>query len=83
MANDDTRTTDAHVQILAELLQTEISVHGVIVALEQVQKYPAAVLLRNEIGIVLELAKQGALSVAALRDLIWLEFGVIGTASGA
>ena len=53
-----------------------------VVSIELVQKYPGAALVRNELGIVLELAKQGGASVAALRDLIWLEFGVIGAAGG-
>ena len=78
MANDDNRTTDARAQILAELLQTEISVNCVIVALELMITYPAAVLLRNEIGELLGIAKAGAASVAALRDLVWAEFGVGG-----
>jgi hypothetical protein len=58
-------------------------VSTLVVALEHTQKHPAAALVRNELGIVLELAKQGGASVAALRDLIWLEFGVIGAAGEA
>jgi hypothetical protein len=83
MAEDERRTSDAQLAILAELLQTEISIHGVAVSIELVQRYPGAALVRNELGIVLELAKQGGVSVAALRDLIWLEFGVIGAAGDA
>ena len=81
MAENDNRTTDARAQILAELLQTEISVNCVIVALEQMRVYPASVLLRNEIGILLDIAQKGAASVAALRDLIWAEYGVGGVSA--
>ena len=81
MAENDNRTTDARAQILAELLQTEISVNCVIVALEQMRVYPASVLLRSEIGILLDIAQKGAASVAALRDLIWAEYGVGGVSA--
>jgi len=83
MADDKGGTSDAQLAILAELLQTEITIHGVVVSIELVQKYPGAALVRNELGIVLELAKQGGASVAALRDLVWLEFGVVGAAGDA
>lgn len=83
MADENTDTSDAQLAILAELLQTEITIHSIVVATELVRKHPGAALLRNELGIVLELAQSAASSVAALRDLIWLEFGVIGAAGGA
>ena len=82
MADDNGATSDAQLAILAELLQTEIAVHSIVVATELVRKHPGAALLRNELGIVLELAQRAAPSVATLRDLVWLEFGVIGTAGG-
>lgn len=83
MADEKTGTTDTQLAILAELLQAEISIHGVVVSIELAQKYPAAVLLRNELGVVLDMARQAAASVAALRDLIWLEFGLSGVSDGA
>jgi len=78
MATDENGINDTGAAILAELLQVEISVNCVIVALERMQIEPAAVLLRNELGILLGIAKAGAASVAALRDLVWAEFGVGG-----
>ena len=45
----------AQLAILAELLQTEIAIHSIVVATELVRKHPGAALLRNELGIVLEL----------------------------
>ena len=76
MANDETGINDAGAAILAELLQVEISVHSVIIGVEQMQVHPAAVLLRNEIGILLGIAQTGATSITALRNLIWSEYGV-------
>jgi hypothetical protein len=82
MADEETGTSDRQLAILAELLQTEIAIHSIAVAAELVRKHPGAALLRNELSIVLELARRAAESVAALRDLVWLEFGVIGAAGG-
>lgn len=78
MANDENGIDDTGAAILAELMQLEISVHSVIIGVEQMQVHPAAVLLRNEIGILLDIAQKGAASVAALRNLVWAEFGVGG-----
>lgn len=43
-----------------ELLQVEISVSTVVVAPEHAQKHPVVALLRNELGIVLDMAREAA-----------------------
>ena len=78
MADEENGINDTGAAILAELLQVEISVHSVIIGVEQMQVHPAAVLLRNEIGILLGIAQKGATSIVALRDLVWAQFGVGG-----